>query len=94
MCLELSFLKRIKNMFPRRLYDKIRRVESFLYGGPETVEHNFEREDNFQADRERRRQQKSTPIRPNGRKYEREVWYSVEYDPGTLQVRYIPPESA
>ena len=75
-------------MFSRYCFNQIRDLESFLYGGPETVEQVFEREDSFQAHHSRRRE--NTPNEPSPSVAEHLVWYKYRYDPENGNVVYTP----
>jgi hypothetical protein len=70
----------IRNMYSWVSTLKIRKMESQLYGGPETVEHAFECEDDFQSVHVRRRDgtDYDSRARPAGGAA---VWYVMVYDP-------------
>jgi hypothetical protein len=58
-----------------------------LYGGPETVEHVFEREDSFQAHHSRRREGAACPAA--AARSSQRAWYRYRYIPETGEVEYI-----
>ena len=67
---------------------KIRRMESHLYSGPETVEHVYEREDDFQSVHVRRRDgTDSTPplvVLPKSAV----IWYTMVFDEASGEMRF------
>ena len=73
---------------------KIRRMESRLYSGPETVEHVYEREDDFQSVHVRRRDgTDSAPpsvISPEPTA----TWYTMLFDAASGEMRFQPGDDA
>ncbi|HEY1174470.1 MAG TPA: hypothetical protein VGH19_24105 [Verrucomicrobiae bacterium] len=62
-------------------------MESALYGGPETVEHVYEREDDFQSVHVRRRDETdSVPHTTNPEGVE--IWYTQVYDSSTGEMLF------
>ena len=72
-------------MFDKSCYSNIRDLEAFLYGGPETVEHVYEREDNFQALHIRRR---GTEEISQSDSTQCALWYSAKVNQDNGQIEY------
>jgi hypothetical protein len=70
---------------------KIRQMESGLYRGPETVEHAFERDDDFQATHIRRRDQTDAP---RSTPKSTAVWYRMVYDSETREMTFVTGPNA
>ncbi len=77
-------------MFTRFCLNKIRNVEAFVHGGPETVEHVYEREDSFQSHHSRRRQSAVDRGEPDPK--QSEIWYTFRYDAEKGEVVYTVVE--
>ena len=78
-------------MFRRLCFNRIRGVEAFLHGGPETAEQIYEREDSFQVDHSRRR---GLPAFVTNEETEDvEEVYTIIVPKDTLEVKYEVPEN-
>jgi hypothetical protein len=68
---------------------RIRRMESELYGGPETVEHVWERDDDFQSFHVRRRDgTDSVPEDPSSSSHKAPGWYKMAFDESSGEMTF------
>jgi len=77
-------------MFNRFCFNSIRRIEASIFGGPETVEHNFERDGNFRVEREFSRGNGDAGI-SNTPESKSDIWYYSIFDPKNQEIRYEFP---